>query len=271
MDRMSKNELPAQQQAEERDDPLYVQSVEKAFRVLDAFNSARPTMSLSELARATGMQKSAAQRFAHTLCKLGYLHKDPRTRHMELTSRNLEHGFQFRQTNPLVRLATPYLLDLWRETGESISLSMLDDVDVVFIVRLMNRYSLATKIGSGMRAPAYCIAAGLSILSHMKKEEASAVLHRSNIRSFTEKTEKSIPQILQRLETVKARGYVMCSGEYIDRDITIACPVMRNGTPIAAINLSTTIDRITPEEAEEKYKNLVMGVARVLSSAQNYK
>jgi DNA-binding IclR family transcriptional regulator len=271
MDRISTDGLPTAEQAEDRDDPLYVQSVEKAFRVLDAFNSTHPTMSLSELARATGMPKSAAQRFAHTLCKLGYLHKDPRTRHMELTSRNLEHGFQFRQTNPLVGLATPYLLDLWRETGESISLSMLDDTDVVFIVRLMNRYSLATKIGSGMRAPAYCIAAGLSILSQMPREEASAVLHRSDIRSFTEKTQKDIPTILERLDTVKARGYVMCVGEYIDRDITIACPVMRNGKPVAAINLSTTIDRSTPEEAEEKYTNLVMGVSRILSSAQAYK
>ena len=56
-------------------DPLLVQSVEKAFRVLRAFDGSRPTLSLSQIAEETGLDISAAQRFTYTLTKLGYLTK----------------------------------------------------------------------------------------------------------------------------------------------------------------------------------------------------
>ena len=92
------------------DDPLFVQSAEKAFRVLTAFSAARPTMSLSQLAVATGLEKSAAQRFAHTLERLGYLRKDAHTKHFELTTRTLAPAYRFTQSNPLMRRALPYLV-----------------------------------------------------------------------------------------------------------------------------------------------------------------
>src|SRR4051812_7598516 len=62
--------------AETRTDRLYVQSVGKAFRLLEAFADGSKAMSLSQLAKGADIDKSGAQRLAHTLEKLGYLERD---------------------------------------------------------------------------------------------------------------------------------------------------------------------------------------------------
>ncbi len=59
-------------EASGRGDALMVRSVEKAFRVLGAFNSDQSTLSLSQIVSLTDLDMSAAQRFTHTLMKLGF-------------------------------------------------------------------------------------------------------------------------------------------------------------------------------------------------------
>ena len=72
------------------DSPLFVNAVEKAMRVLMAFDGRQRHLSLSQIAALTRLDLSAAQRFTFTLAELGYLTKDPRTRKYELSPRLLE-------------------------------------------------------------------------------------------------------------------------------------------------------------------------------------
>ncbi len=51
--------------------PLFVASVDKAFRILQTFSSGQQYLSLTELTQMTGMNKSAVQRFTYTLEALG--------------------------------------------------------------------------------------------------------------------------------------------------------------------------------------------------------
>src|SRR3954453_18856278 len=77
---------------------LMVNSVEKALRVLGAFDGTRRRLNLSQIAEATGLDLSAAQRFAYTLLRLGYLRKDQASRHYALSPRTLEFGRRYLQS-----------------------------------------------------------------------------------------------------------------------------------------------------------------------------
>src|SRR5688572_6654577 len=90
-------------------DPLMVMSVEKAFRVLAVFGQGHRTLSLSQVAIAAKMDVSSAQRFTHTLVKLGFLRKDSETKRFELTSKTLDPGYHFLSGLRIVNVATPYL------------------------------------------------------------------------------------------------------------------------------------------------------------------
>ncbi len=70
-----------------------VQSVAKAFRVLECFDARHPTMNLSQIAEQAKLDLSAAQRFTHTLQALGYLVKDPKTRQFGLSVKSFDLAF----------------------------------------------------------------------------------------------------------------------------------------------------------------------------------
>src|SRR4051812_42918941 len=56
---------------------LFVGSVEKAFQVLEAFRDTHRMMTMAEIARAAGLDRSATQRLVHTMEQLGYLRRQP--------------------------------------------------------------------------------------------------------------------------------------------------------------------------------------------------
>src|SRR5262245_25091856 len=55
-----------------------VEAVERALAVLDAFHADKPTMTLGEIASATGFYKSTILRLASSLERLGYLIREER-------------------------------------------------------------------------------------------------------------------------------------------------------------------------------------------------
>ncbi len=85
----------------------FVSSVEKAFNLLRAFAGNRAGHVPGRNCRLVGMDKSAVQRFVHTLRSLGYLQQDPTTRRYSLTPQISEHAAAFLTTHPIVRTAMP--------------------------------------------------------------------------------------------------------------------------------------------------------------------
>src|SRR5919199_598179 len=71
----------------------FVQSLERGLAVIRAFSAERPQLTLSEVARATGLDRAAARRFLLTLADLGYVHSDGRS--FMLAPRVLELGYAY--------------------------------------------------------------------------------------------------------------------------------------------------------------------------------
>lgn len=258
---------PAKSQPDaRRNDPLFVQSVEKAFRVLTAFNAARPTMSLAQLAAATRLDKSAAQRFAHTLERLGYIRKDMHTKHFELTTRTLAPAYHYIRSNPLMRRALPYLVQLSNSTEEATNLSMLEGTHIVFVARLVSRHAVDAHVTVGTRSPAYCTAAGIAMLSHLPITEATAILRASTLRPYTQHTTWRMSELTSKLREAAAKGYAVCSEEILINDVSIAAPILDGGgRPVAAVNLAMSKTHCEPLEAERRFALLVVATARAIS------
>ncbi|MCW2241388.1 IclR family transcriptional regulator [Azospirillum canadense] len=247
-------------------DPLLVMSVEKAFRVLHAFDATRPTMSLTQVAQVVGMDKSAAQRFTYTLEKLGYLRKDPETKRFELTVRTLDLGHHYMRSNALLERAMPYLMHLSKETEETINLTVLDGTEIVFVSRFMSRHVLNTDVSVGTRMPAYCTAPGIAILSRLPIDDAMALLDRTDLRPYTPHTTWRREDLQAKLERAAARGYATAFEEYYHGDLSVAAAVLGpTGVPVGAINIAVSRSRFTAQEAEERFSPLVVAAAGSVS------
>lgn len=245
---------------------LFVNSVEKAMRVLTAFDDKHSRLSLSQIASLTDLDLSAAQRFTFTLTALRYLVKDPFTKTYSLSPRLLDFAFHYLASNELVRRAAPYLRQLSQETEETANITVLDGTDIVFTLRIVSQHVLNPHVITGSRLPAYCTAPGLAILSRLPADQVGDILDHSNLIEHTPHTVADRSGILKRLETFRKQGYSHTKGEYYIGDISTAAPIVdARGYPIAAVNVAVSRTRWRGAKDEQRISNLVIAAAGAIS------
>lgn len=255
-----------QDDRQRRGDPLMVQSVAKAFRVLAAFDKGHGALTLSQIAQRAGMDVSAAQRFTHTLAQLGYLRKDAATKQFELSTKVLDLAYHYVRGSRLVDRASPVLRQLSIETEEAVSLTVLDGAEVVFVSRYLSRRMLNTDVIVGTRLPAYCTAPGRAILSRLPQEEVRAVLAASDLRAHTAAT-PTAPEAITALIAEAARdGHAAAFDEFYLGDASLAAPIIGpDGRAMGAISLSVPLARMDRAQFIDSYRQLVMAAARGIS------
>ncbi|SFO82588.1 transcriptional regulator, IclR family [Paracoccus pantotrophus] len=247
-------------------DSLMVQSVAKAFRVLEAFDSDHPSMTLSQISQECGMDLSAAQRFTHTLTALGYLTRDPKTRQFELGVKSLELSFHYTRASRLVDRAIPILQHLSKQCDETVNLTVLDGTEIVFISRFMSRHVLNTDVIIGTRLPAYCTAPGRAILSRMAPAQVDEILSASDLRPYTLTTPTEPEDIRQRIRQAAQDGYAVAFEEYFHGDASIAAPILgRDSNVVGAVNIGASTSRYQHEEYVRKYSAVIIAAARSIS------
>lgn len=258
------------QDSSRQHDPLTVLSVEKAFRVLSAFDSSRPSLSLTQLAAAIDLDKSATQRFTHTLVKLGYLTKDLETKRFELTAKTLDFAYNYTRANALVDRAKPYLMQISMATEETVNLTVMSETDVIIVSRIMSRHVLNTDVVVGTRIPAFCTASGVAMMSCLTRDLAEDLLRRSDLKPYTASTTFEIDALMQKLLVSSDRGYATSFEEFYHGDLSVAAAIQNGkGKPIGGINIAVSRARFTPREVEEKFAPLVIAAARSVSKASS--
>lgn len=245
---------------------LIVGSVEKAFRVLEAFGSRSQTLSLSQVAAVTSLDISAAQRFTYTLTHLGYLRKDEETKRYELTAKNLNQGYRYLVGHSLIDRALPYLLHVSTETEEAVSLTVLADTDIIFVARFMSRHMLATNVTVGTRMPAFCTAPGVAMLSQLPEAEAMAILDRSELQAYTPATTYRRNDLAAKLRLSATQGFATAFGEFYKGDLSVATAILdEHGRPEGAVSIGVSFARHKQEEVAARFGPLVMAAAHSVS------
>ncbi|WP_376985621.1 IclR family transcriptional regulator [Bosea sp. R86505] len=252
--------------ARDKSGALMVNSVEKAFRVLSAFGRQHQTLNLSQVAAETGMDLSAAQRFTHTLTRLGYLHKNAETKRFELTAKTLDLGYHFIRGSRLVDRAMPYLMHLSKETEETVNLTMRDATEIIFVSRFLSRHVLNTDVIIGTRMPAYCTAPGIAMLSRLPEDEAMAVIDASDLKAYTPSTTWQRDALREKIRQAAAQGYATAFEEVYLGDASIAAPILdHRGRPEGAVNVAVSCSRYGREEVVARFSALVIAAAHAIS------
>ena len=247
-------------------DPMFNQSVEKAFAVLSAFSAGKSALNLAEIAAAARITPSSALRSIHTLVALGYLVRNDRLQGWTLSPRTLSVGYPYLASHAVIELATPHLVDLNQACGESVSLSEPDGTEMVFIARFPSHKRFLIHMPVGRRLPMYCTSAGRAYLSTLPRDEVREVLRRSTVRALTPQTLTQIPQILEIIDSARVLGYAWASEECYRGDLTIGAPIIGvDGRAIAAINISGPTSRWTSPDLRARLAPLLLETARAAS------
>lgn len=250
----------------EDDDRLFVGSVEKAFRVLEAFGADRRDLGLVEIIERTGLNKSAAQRFTHTLHRLGYLEKDTSSRRYMLSRKVLESANSFLRVDPLVIKATPHIVELRRQLNARIGLGCLHELSAIYLIPLQSNQAAFRTAHPGFRIPLYCTTTGRVLLAYRKKDDARAIIERCDRKKITPTTITDTDAIMTEIENVRTQGYCITYQEMRMGDINLAAPVFDGaGNAVAAIATACFTSEFSREDMMTKIAPLVMETARMIS------
>lgn len=222
-----------------KNNALYVGSVGKALAVLDCFKGVSGELGLMEIVQSSGLDKSAAQRYAHTLCAEGYLEQHPGTRRYRLGKRVLDLTFHFLRTHSLVESLNPLMLALSRATGEKISLSLLDGPHLVHVMRHQTTTEHYHGSLIGRRVPLFCTAGGRAVLSCLAEAERAALLASADLTPWTPHTRTQLPDIEAEIQRSRERGYGLVVDEFIVGEVGLGAAVLApDGQPCGALHLA---------------------------------
>jgi DNA-binding IclR family transcriptional regulator len=249
-----------------RRDGLYIASVEKAFRLLNAFGRDHAQLTLSDLAKRTRMTLPNVQRLTRTLTGLGYLTRDAATKRYSLTPRTLDIGFRYLVTSPLLDRAAPHLAELNRRTEETVNLTVLDGPEVVYVARHRGFHSIGIQMYIGARLPAFSTGIGQAMLAWLPAREAMTRIDALPRPAYTRNTITDRDLLMKKLQRVHRQGYALEDQEMFLGGVSVAVPVLApDGTPLAAVNVAVPSSRFTAAQAERQFAQLVVETARVIS------
>jgi IclR family pca regulon transcriptional regulator len=229
----------------------FVQSLDRGLAVIRAFGPDRERLSLSEVARATGLTRAAARRFLLTLVSLGYVRNDGRE--FSLRPRVLELGYAYLSGLTLPDVAAPHVEELVAKLHESSSISVLDGQHVVYVVRVPTKRIMTVAISVGTRFPAYATSMGRVLLAALPEEELAAYLEAFPLTALTDRTVTDPAKLREQLAQVAEQGYAIVDQELEEGLRAIAAPI--RGVPdvgTAAINVSAHASRVSLDALREQ-------------------
>jgi DNA-binding IclR family transcriptional regulator len=240
-----------------------VQSIERAFAILEEIARSREGISLANLSSRVGLHNSTTFHLVKTMVSLGYVRQlmDKRYRvgrPLFVLAANALDDVE------MVSLAMPILEDLSRETGEAghFAVRMGDSVVVMARTGGSGAFQLAERMG--IVRPAHCTALGKVILAALRPEKLDLFLERAELRAFTAKTITDVAALRRELDEVRRAGIAFDDGEFDAELRCVGVPVKDfSGRLIGAIGISGPIWRLSIQALQSRAKLVEAAAARL--------
>jgi IclR family pca regulon transcriptional regulator len=219
----------------------------RGLSVIEAFGPGHPRMTVAEVAQRVGRDRAVTRRLLLTLMELGFARSDGK--HFELTPKILRLGYAFLASVGLDTTLKPYLDELSRDIQETVSVSVLEGSEVIFVARSERPgRRMAFVVSMGMRLPAFTAAAGRVLLAAKPDENVEALLKATRIEKLTQHTIVKPRELLGVIRKARTDGYAINREELEEGLVGVAVPLRnRAGQVVASLNASTNAARRSNE------------------------
>lgn len=247
--------------------PDYVASFAKGLRVIAAFGAAHPRLSVAQAAARADLDRATARRCLLTLAAEGYAAHDGKF--FTLTPRVLRLGMSALAALPLAQIVQPWLDQLSERVGQSASVAVRDECEIVYLARAAQRRVMSIGLMPGSRLPAHCTSLGRVLLAALPEAEARALIERSDLAPRTPLSLTDPEAIMARVVAARADGYAIIDQEVELGLRSIAVPLVdARGQTVAALNLGMAATQDRAETLAETYlpemRRVTAGLARVI-------
>ncbi|HUG86973.1 MAG TPA: IclR family transcriptional regulator C-terminal domain-containing protein [Euzebya sp.] len=242
----------------------FVQSLARGLEVMTAFTIERPRMSVSEVAAQTGQSRATARRLLLTLQALGYVRSHDRL--FELAPRVLDLGYAYLTSQSIAEVAAPHIETLVSRTGEPASVAVLDEDEIVFVLRVPSRRVMRVALSVGSRLPVSASATGRVLLGGQPEEEAERILATARMPALTPRTTTDVDELRTQIRQARRDGFAIVDQQLELGVASAAVPVVgRDGTAVAAIATSISLARVTMAQLRKQIMPAMQDAAALVS------
>jgi DNA-binding IclR family transcriptional regulator len=247
-----------------------VQSIGRAFAILEEVARNRDGIGLAELSKRVGLHNSTTFHLVKTMVSLGYV-------------RQLKDSKRYRIGRPLfalaasaldeiemMSLATPVLEDLSRETGESAHFCVRMGDSVVVLARTSGPGAFQLTDRVGVVRPAHSTALGKVMLAALSDQQLDRYLGHAELKPHTPNTIVSADRLRREIVEVRRAGMAFDDGEFDSELRCVALPVRDyTGQVIGAIGISGPVWRLSIDTLQKRAR-IVRAAADKLSAQFGY-
>ncbi|OCX62255.1 IclR family transcriptional regulator [Thioclava sp. SK-1] len=240
-----------------------IASLAKGLRVIECFRAETPRLSIAQVADAAGMDRATARRCLLTLHHEGYADYDGKF--FQLTARVLRLGMGALAALPLPQIVQPWLDQLSDQIGQSSSVAILDEGEIVYIARAAQRRVMSIGLMPGSRLPAHSTSMGRVLLASLPDAQAGAIVDHADLSPRTPRSLTSPAEIMARIAQARADGYAVIDQEVEIGLCSVAVPIFdAHGRVIAALNSGMAASQMVGHDLVEEFVPALLKVQEAL-------
>ncbi len=217
-----------------------VSALVKGINVIKAFDKQNTHMTLSDVAKKVGITRASARRLLLTLETLDYVAQ--RDNFFYLTPKIIELGYSYYASLPWTDLAYKNLKQVANECKLSCSISILDNTNIICIMRIAAQRVLSEGIHVGTRLPTAYTATGRVYLAHMKDEKLKEFIKTLPLKAHTKKSVTCHSTLYKKIKDTQHQSFQIVQEELEDGLIALASPIYNKEKEIiGAMNIGSHI------------------------------
>lgn len=247
---------------------IEVQSLHRAFDILEAIGNSQIPMSIKKITEETGLPKSTVYRLLNNLENRNYAFCDNNGNYrlgyqLLMMSQWAEKDFEIKN------LAKGYLESLNEFTKETVHLAILQKKRVLYVDTAESQYSSRLVVKLGTTNSVHCTALGKVLLLNHKDAEILEILEEEGMEKRTENTVTKPLDFLKEMEVVRKLGYALDQQECEMEGRCIGAPIYdKSGKVVAAISISGIATRFSLDfivkEVVSKILDSTLRISRIL-------
>lgn len=230
-----------------------IQALDRAFLILDVMADAGGEAKLTEIATTAGLNVSTCHHLISTLHNWGYVARGINSRSYVLGSRILHLSAACLKQVDLPRRAQGFVDRLNDQTREAVQLAIMQDTNLVHVLRREARHAVRVEAGfGGNSGAAHATATGKAILAWLPPTELDRIVADKGLAAFTPNTITDIEKLKEELRLTRRNGFSIDREEFQIGVICLGAAIRDHaGAVVGSISVSAPVFRATPDYIDQ--------------------
>ena len=227
-------------------------SLTRALTLLERLSEASLGINLTDLSQQLGMPPATVHRLLNTFEEMNFVEQDAEAGLWFVGLKAFTVGNAFLNRRNFVETARPYMQALVDLCGETVSLGVIDDGEVVFISQIESKEMMRMIVTLGSRSPIHASGVGKAMLASLSEADVASLLQSKGLARYTDHSVDNPADLRTALEQIRLQGYALDDEEHAIGLRCVAANIFdENAVALAAISLSGPKARIIDSRLAE--------------------